>query len=45
MDERDGREIRVGFTRLTPETLDELLVRCEEMRRLWAGDEQVVGTG
>jgi hypothetical protein len=24
-------------------TLEELLERCEELRRLWAGDEHVVG--
>jgi ATP-dependent helicase/nuclease subunit A len=29
VDERDGREIRVRFTRLTPETLDELLAPAD----------------
>jgi ATP-binding cassette subfamily B protein len=34
----DGRIVDRG-------TLDELLTRCQEMRRLWAGDEHVVREG
>jgi ABC-type multidrug transport system fused ATPase/permease subunit len=34
----DGRIVDRG-------TLAELLARCEDLRRLWAGDEHVVATG